>query len=144
MDDPNDWWAVLAPVNAYADGCDRRDWAHFDQVFADDAVGEYGDRVREGRAAIVAMIESMLAGCGPTQHQLSNQRVQIDGDAATSVCRIRATHQSPDDPARMFEVWGWYHDDLRRTADGWRIINRRMVVDHQFGDRSVLAPSVER
>lgn len=133
-------WAVLEPVNGYADGCDRRDWSIFDRVFTDDAIGDYGTHQCEGRDQIVAMIQSMLGGCGPTQHLLGNPSVQIEGDTATSRCRIRASHVGSDDQAATFEVWGTYLDDLVRTTDGWRIRRRRMVVDHQFGDRSVLGP----
>jgi len=134
--------SIIAVLNRYADACDTRDWALFERVFTADATGDYGpDHQRGDRAAIIASIQSHLGGCGPTQHLLGNYDVDINGDRATSSCRIRAYHRGTGEEADLFyECFGQYDDVLQRTADGWRIAHRRMRVDIELGTHAVLKP----
>jgi len=37
-------------------------------------------------------VQSHLGGCGPTQHLLGNYDIDVDGDRASSSCRLRAYH----------------------------------------------------
>ena len=140
MDD--DRTAIIAVLDRYADACDRRDWGLFERVFTPDVTGDYGPGYqRADRAAIVASIQSNLGGCGPTQHLLGNYAVAVDGDRATSSCRVRAYHCGTGNEAGLFyECFGRYEDELVRTADGWRITHRRMRVDIELGTRAVLKP----
>ena len=140
MDD--DLTAIIAVLNRYADACDRRDWGLLERVFTPDVTGDYGPgHQRADRAAIVASIQSNLGGCGPTQHLLGNYDVAIDGDRATTSCRVRAYHCGTGNEAGLFyECFGRYEDELLRTAEGWRITRRRMRVDIELGTRAVLKP----
>lgn len=140
----HDVQAVIGTLNRYADACDRRDWSLFDEVFTEDAVGDYGPGfVQHGRTAIVASIRSFLGGCGPTQHLLGNYDVELaDGaDTATASCKVRAFHLGRGDKASLsYEAIGSYHDELRRTPQGWRIAHRRMVTSINLGTMDVLGP----
>jgi hypothetical protein len=126
----------------YAVACDTRDWARFDDVFVEDVRTSYGPEYQvDGRAAVVAMIRSMLGGCGPTQHLVGSHVVAIDGDRATASCQIRAWHRGVGDAADLtYEAIGSYHDELARTPAGWRITFRRMDVIAELGTRDVLGP----
>jgi hypothetical protein len=53
-----------------------------------------GARV-EGPDRVIAQIRNMLGGCGPTQHLLGNHVVTVDGDHATSSCKVRAFSAGP-------------------------------------------------
>ena len=67
--------------------------------------------------------------------------VDIDGDRATSSCRLRAYHCGTGEDAHLFyECFARYEDELLRTADGWRITRRRMRVEIELGTRAVLKP----
>ena len=138
MDD--DRAAIIAVLNRYADACDARDWGLFERVFTPQATGDYGPgHQRADRAAIIASIQSNLGGCGPTQHLLGNHDIDIEGDRATSACRIRAYHRGAGNAADLFyECFGRYDDELVRTTDGWRIAHRQMRVDIELGTRAVL------
>jgi hypothetical protein len=133
---------VLDVMNRYAEACDRRDWVLFDRVFAEDATADYGGtEMLAGRDAIVAMIRSMLGGCGPTQHLLGNHSAVVNGDTARASCKIRAFHMGVGEhAASTYEVLGAYHHDLVRTVDGWRTAHLRMDVDIELGTRAVLQP----
>ena len=133
---------IVAVAVRYASACDTRDWKLFEDVFVPDVRTEYGTEFRlEGRDEVVAMIRSMLGGCGPTQHLLGSHSVSVDGDRATSSCAIRAFHIGIGAATgKSYEAIGAYHDELVRTRAGWRISRRRMDVIAELGTRDVLAP----
>jgi hypothetical protein len=137
-----DHCAVVDVAVRYAVACDRRDWRLFEEVFLPDVRTQYTAEFQvDGRDAVVAMVRSMLGGCGPTQHLLGSHVVAIDGDRATASCQIRAWHRGVGDAAELtYEAIGSYHDELVRTPDGWRIAHRRMDVIAELGTRDVLGP----
>ncbi len=133
--------AIVETQIRYALACDRKDWALFDQVFTVDAIGWYGGRAVEGRAAIVTMIQRGLGATGATQHLLGNPVVEVGGDTATAWCAVRAFHQGAGAKEHLtYEVIGDYDDELVRTDEGWRITRRRMEVRARVGSREVLGP----
>ena len=63
--------AIQRILHNYARACDERQWQAFDDIFCEDVSVNYGGEFKlEGRTVVVAMIQSMLGGCGPTQHLL--------------------------------------------------------------------------
>ena len=121
--------------------CDRRDWSLLLDVFTVDATGDYGQAQPGSRTGFVELISSHLDGCGPTQHLLGNHVVRVEGDTATARCAVRAFHAARAGSAaegHTYTIIGSYHDRLLRTAEGWRITHRRMVVDHEVGDPAVM------
>jgi hypothetical protein len=140
----SDRQAIITVLNRYAEACDTRRWALFDDVFTPDAVGDYGAGFQvHGREAIVGMVASHLGGCGPTQHLLGNYVVDVDGDRASTTCKVRALHLGAGDSTRTYEVLGEYHDRLDRLSQGWRISHRRMAVAIELGARDILRPAPE-
>lgn len=134
--------AVTDVLTRYATACDSRNWALLDDVFTPDVEANYGGpNVFNNRKAVVEMIRSMLGGCGPTQHMLSNYRIMIEGDTADSVCSVRAFHAGIGQAkGKTFVVWGEYRDRLIRTPVGWRIAKRTMAVTWVEGSFDVLQP----
>jgi hypothetical protein len=132
---------------AYATTVDSRNWPALDDVFEASASAVYGSdpafqfRCRD-REQIRAMCRANLDGCGPTQHLLTNFRIDVDSDRATSVCSVQAGHFGIGDAAgTRYELWGEYRDELARGDSGWRIVKRQLHVIHEFGERDrVLGP----
>lgn len=137
-----DRFAIEAVLVDYALACDRRDWSMLDDVFLPDVAADYAGEYRiEGREQLVAMIRSMLGGCGPTQHLLGNFRVEVGDDTATAACYVQAVHAGSGRHADLtYEVWGEYRDRLVRTDNGWRIAERELAVFRESGTRDVLVP----
>ncbi len=128
----------------YADACDSRDWSILQRVFTEHATGAYGLYNPPDRRGFEMMLSSFLDGAGPTQHMLGNHVVELRGDVAHARCSVTATHGGRPGSGREAEtyiVFGSYHDDLVRTPDGWRIQHRRMQVDLEVGDRSLIGPA---
>ena len=55
--------------------------------------------------------------------------IEVDGDSATSVCYLDADSVNLQTGKRSL-VGGRYEDRFVRTADGWRIAERRIVIDY--------------
>ena len=88
------------------------------------------------------MCKDNLNGCGPTQHLFGNFRIKINGNKAKSKCSAQVGHvgKSPNEN-ETYEMWGEYQDKWKKKADGWKIIERRLIVLNEFGNRDkVLGP----
>lgn len=129
-------------VCRYARVCDERDWGALDQVFSDEASAEYGGRPLKDRAAILRMLQYHLDGCGPTQHLLGNLQVHAGtAGGVTSRVQVRAAHRGLGARQRQtYDCLGEYQDRWVRTAAGWRIAHRRMIVTLEYGSPEVLGP----
>lgn len=135
--------AIEAVLLRYAEVCDRRRWALLTKVFHPDVEVNYGDEYKlSGRDNVLAMIQSMLGGCGPTQHLMGNFRIAVDGDSADCECYVRAAHAGKGERSELFyEVWAEYQDKLVKVDKQWLITERTMRVYHEVGTRDVLAPA---
>lgn len=122
----------------YAEALDRRDWDLLGEVFTADAVAEYSGigRTAEGLAQIVEVVSTALANVDVSHHVISNPRIELDGDSASSRCYLRAQHRTdrPQAGDPFYEVGGVYHDRLVRTEAGWRIAQRRLEVTWSQGN----------
>jgi ketosteroid isomerase-like protein len=117
--------AIQQTINRYSEGCSRADWPQVMATFLPDGLWEVpsqGARF-EGHAAVQA---AMAAFTAQTEYW-----VQINAPAVISVTGDKATARSViRECGRMIgqdhllEALGFYHDDLVRTADGWKFARR--------------------
>ncbi|MET0896741.1 MAG: nuclear transport factor 2 family protein [Mycobacterium sp.] len=113
---------IIDVLVRYATGIDSRDWTLFRTCFTDDARFDYGGIGTWDSP--VALTEYMRRShSGPSLHRLSNFVVDIDGDQATSRTYVDAMVMGPKGFG-VVNTFGWYDDELRLTADGWRIAVR--------------------
>lgn len=132
-----DRYAVSQLVKVYALGIDMQDYELTRSVFADDAtaagstntgpIDEYLPAVYEGATAFEA-----------TQHNITNQHVDIDGDRARVWSYAIAVHKagpSGGDAGLTDLTMGVvYQDYCRRSDAGWLIASRSVVVQWMEGD----------
>lgn len=96
------------------------DWA---ALFVDDGVLDLGSFGRlQGRGALVSAMSRILAGAPRTTHLVGMPTVVVDGDDAAGECGWVALQAGPEG-ATVARV-GRHRDRYRRTADGWRIVER--------------------
>ncbi|MEM9757031.1 MAG: nuclear transport factor 2 family protein [Pseudomonadota bacterium] len=111
-------------IHAYCAHFDRGEAEAVVALFTDDAVIDYGPEVppMTGKATFGPMIAKGLAELfAATSHHASNIVVTFDGpDTARSSCYVYAWHRYAGSDEES-ELWGQYHHDMRRTAEGWRI-----------------------
>jgi len=128
--------AIEQLLNRYCHKLDRGDIAAVLELFADDAVliPEYEGGTRHvGRDAVHAWYTryaaTTLAAVRGLRHKISTLMIEIDGDRATAACYLDAdsVHRAS---GRRSLVGGRYDDRLVRTGAGWRIAERRIVIDY--------------
>lgn len=124
---------------AYTWAIDAKDWVALDAVFVEDATAHMPHALT-GRQQIVDRISRTLDPLLATQHIVSNHQVLVSGDEATCRCYLQAQHvRKVDGRRRNYVVGGAYHDALIRTADGWRIVHRELVVSWTDGNPAVIS-----
>ena len=111
-----------------------------DYSVAGGPVGSYRDLAKWMRGD--ADKPGSMSGFSNWQHMLSLPLVTIAGDAAKARTDFLATHRGRADQGAdiHYNASGAFHDELVRTADGWRIQFRRLEV--YFGDPLQIAKSV--
>ena len=115
-------------LTRYAWAIDTREFDGLDEVFTPDAFVDYTSAggIKGDYPEVKAWLASVLPHFPAYQHLVTNKDIRIDGDAATS----RSGFYNPmgqdagDGSLSFFFVGGEYHDQLVRTAKGWRIKER--------------------
>ena len=111
----------------YATGIDRRDWALFRTVFAEDCELDYGEIGSwTGVDEVTEFMEKVHAMAGHTLHRLTNQAIAVDGETAVARTYVDALIMAADNKSGVNGI-GFYDDQIVRTADGWRIARRRFT-----------------
>ena len=130
--------ALVDLTIAYSYALDDRRFDDLDDVFLPAATAELG-RPLEGRDAIKDRIRDALVPLDASQHLVATHQVRLDGDRATGCCYLQAQHvRAGTDGGSLFMVGGRYEDRYVRTADGWRIARRALVVLWTDGNPAVL------
>jgi SnoaL-like domain len=115
-------------MHRYAWAIDHWEWSLLDDVFAEDAEGDFssvkqyvgGDGIARGRAAIVAWLKGSLAKFPGVLHFMTNQLVSVAGDEAHITTYMHVMH---------LPMGGIYHCAAARTPRGWRI--RRFCLEER-------------
>lgn len=121
--------AVTDVLCRYGSTIDTGDMTGLRAVFVDDARGRYGEAPWiEGADALVAWIAEAGRTRAWSQHLLSVYHVDVEGDRARALTYVQAHVVEAADPDTATLIVGRYHDELVRTAGGWRIATKRMEV----------------
>ena len=116
----------------YCEIIDTKTFDSMTEVFTPDTYGDYSNSLPgvyvEGLAPLVASMHHNLGKgslCGPTHHNVTNFRIKVDGDAATTKVQYYAVHLGLGKyEGQIYSMWGQYNDELVRTPDGWRVKRR--------------------
>ena len=116
-----------------ADYCQYLDTMDLDALaalFTPDCEVVYGDGPHlqsRGSDALAASLQRMWRWAR-SSHHLSNVRIRFDGDDdADVVSYVLAWHERPDGSTAT--IYGQYRDRVQRTAAGWRIARRQMLMN---------------
>jgi 3-phenylpropionate/cinnamic acid dioxygenase small subunit len=115
-------------LTRYATAVDTRDWGLYQTVFTADAVIDYTSSggIRGELEEVTKWLADALSIFSMSQHMVTNRDIRVAGDTATS----RSYFYNPmgrtkrDGTMDLMFVGGYYRDQLRRTAEGWRIAER--------------------
>lgn len=132
---------IARAVTRFARAMDARDWPTLHEIMLPDATAELGTGTLHGPAGVEAAIRSFLDDCGPTQHLLGNQLIDVDLAAGTAVSRtyVSDLHLGVGEQEGLsFSTLGDYHDEWRLTDGAWRMSHRTKQMHGVQGDISVL------
>lgn len=134
MTDFNDIEAACARLCVdFANHIDARRYAPLLDLFAEDGRLDRMGTVSTGRAEISRFLEGRPVAVA-TRHICTNIRIEVQTpDDATGFCYVQFFQGSGgggDGPAKMSGLPSLveYHDRYRRTPQGWRILERRIVM----------------
>jgi hypothetical protein len=115
---------------AYSLTIDSGRYEDLDEVFTPDVVADYGHAGRhQGIASIQDACRVALDSLDGVQHLNGNHWAEIDDDRASAGCYFTVHQFRKDTPGGdHYRMGGRYDDELVRTADGWRITRRSLVV----------------
>lgn len=141
IDDPSrlrlDRQAIVDLTIRYTWALDGRQWDDLDEVFLPDATANLTEDL-VGRDAIKARIRRALEPLDASQHIIANHQVVVHGDRASCRCYLQAQHvRQAAHGSPNFIVAGRYEDQLVRTAHGWRIAHRDLVIMWTDGNPAV-------
>lgn len=120
---------------------DRFDWDALDTVWTQDLRSDFralglpacGAAELKGRLRESEKFFSMY------QHVLSNLTFhEVTHDTARTSVMVSSTNRT--NGGDMFQVNGWYHDELRRTEQGWRISKRDFELLFNTSDTAGTTP----
>ena len=121
----DDETAIRALVHRYTSAIASRDPDAWSSTWAEDGVWDVGGGATEGREAIRAAWVAAMERFVDVGHVATFAELTISGDSA--VGRWVVDENTADGDGRVFAFTADYHDRYTRTADGWRIAERRLV-----------------
>ena len=121
--------SIVDLVHQYSYCVDHRLYDEVVDLFTEDCTVDYGPSwppVRT-RAALRQMFGHPDGGFRATSHHNANVLVTFeDEDNATVRTSVYAWHKQTDEITPR--LWGYYHDSVVRTSEGWRIATRQLRV----------------
>ena len=111
----------------YSSAVDSFDKEALRSCLADDIHATYGNAAPVTDADTLAnWITDATATCIWQHHLLNVYHVKIDGDRASTVSYLTSYQVFEEDPKAAIILVARYHDELRRTPDGWKLAKRVM------------------
>jgi hypothetical protein len=111
----------------YSSAVDSFDKEGLRSCLADDLWAQYGNSepVTDGDT-LANWIADATATVIWQHHLLNVYHVKIDGDKASTVSYLTSYQVFENDPKAAIILVARYHDELRRTPDGWKLSRRVM------------------
>ncbi len=138
--------AITDVVNSVGTLADLRQWSQLQELFTEEVTIDYtslfeGEVQNISSQQLMTQWQSLLPGFDATQHLITNHQITVNGDKATVLAYVRATHKLGDE---MWVVGGYYVDELVRTDEGWKIKAIQYNALYEEGDRSLLEQAAAR
>ena len=128
-----DWVAIASLVHRYADAVVHRDPERWASCWAADATWDLGrGRLVEGRAAILELWTSAMAGMEAVVQMAHNGDVEAGADADHASGRWYIDERFRRVGGSNETLLAHYDDTYVRTGDGWRF-SRRFLQAHYIG-----------
>ena len=130
--------AINELMYRYARMVDFRKWELFDQVFTADATCDYTSTggIKGSAREVMDWLDRALSGWPTNLHFVTNVSIDFDSarDTAQATCYfLGPMAQGTVGSQLVITNAGLYVDQLRRTADGWRMTDRECRMTLMLG-----------
>jgi hypothetical protein len=123
---------------------DARDWDGLEQLFTDPVYWDRtslfgGEPETSPPAQLVAGLRYALGGLDATNHLITCEVIDLEGDRATGSANMQGTHvfaNTSGDP--VWTVGGRHDYRFERTAAGWRIAAVTFTVQWATGNMNIV------
>jgi len=133
---PDDRGAIADLLAAYSFGYDMMEWDLYSSIWTEDAVvvGTGGETLAAVMVGLARAWREDLAGKGiQTRHSQTNTLFEeMTSEFASARTLMFVAHQHAGEAAPRLVHSGVYHDQFRKTAGGWKIARREVVIDHPW------------
>ena len=132
----DDRQAILDLISSYSYAYDANDLERFGGLFEANAVATF----RQGNLTGNAQIREAMAarrqwvaqqGIQPRHYQTNTMLAEIAEGHVKGTTMILVTWQRSGEPEPRVVHTGFYDDEFRRTAEGWRFSKRAILIDHE-------------
>jgi hypothetical protein len=120
---------IVDLIHRYSYCVDHRLYDDVVALFTEDCIVDYGPNNQpvRSRVALRRLFGHPEGGFEATSHHNANVLVTFGGsDHATVLTSVYAWHERSDGTTPR--LWGYYHDSVARTSEGWRIAERELRV----------------
>ena len=109
----------------YLRALDTKHWADYADTMTDDVVGDYGSSLGEehhftDRNSLVEYMRTSLPDSVVTEHRVTHPEITVDGDEASGIWYLQDRVIVAEFDFMLIGA-AFYHDEYRRTPDGWKI-----------------------
>lgn len=110
----------------YLRALDTKHWDDFTETLTEDIAADYGASIGAAhkfsdRATLVDFMRSSLPGNVLSEHRVTHPEITVTGpDTATGIWYLQDRVIMADYDLMLVGA-AFYHDEYRRTADGWKI-----------------------
>lgn len=123
--DPADIAAIKQLKYRYLRALDTKHWDDFTDTLAEDVTGDYGSSVGTelhftNRADLIDYLRQALGPGVITEHRVTHPEITVTGDTATGIWYLQDRVIVAEFNFMLIGA-AFYHDQYRRTTDGWRI-----------------------
>ena len=120
--------AIRDLLRTIARGTDRYDQSLLAASIAEDAVLDMGGKAPVGGGAFVAALAPPSEPRAGRMHLLANERIEVDGDAATSESYVVSCQDVLVEGVRKTRIRaGRYLDRFERRGGAWQLVARTLV-----------------
>jgi SnoaL-like domain len=129
---PHDLAANIADIEAikqvkyrYLRAMDTKHWDDFADTMTEDIIGAYGSSLGKelhfnNRTDLVEYLSSAMDSGVVTEHRVTHPEITVTGDTASGIWYLQDRVIVPEYNFMLIGA-AFYHDQYRRTVDGWRI-----------------------
>ncbi len=122
MDDVED---IKLVKYRYLRALDTKHWDDFAETMTEDIVADYGSSLGEehrftDRTSLVAYMRTSLPANVVTEHRVTHPEITVSGDTASGIWYLQDRVIVLEFDFMLIGA-AFYHDQYRRTPDGWKI-----------------------